>query len=725
MKPLLWKELRENVRWLPVGLIVITIACWIAHPDLDNPSGLLAKDLLTQLAIVTPLLAFALGVVQAYRDLQPGPAAYLNHRGVTASQIFLAKTFSGFMLYAVSVLVPLAVLAAWVWYEGMSRYPMRPAQLVPSLVFALAAFLMHPAAMLMMSRNASWWGTRVLPLLPAAAVLIPFFSLLSNGGLWWSTVGFLVSLPLLAWLIAISRQSWRDLATEPPASRTNPRLRGRCLLPTYLLVGVSVGYVTALAFLVSAIESYGRPRVYIPQPTQELSLDTSTGEPWIKTTLSTYNYSIQDYDIDILGGEAIQAGATVDAMKPMNHPGPMQSFSIFGSPNMYGSAGDGFFTSLNSIPGSANTRASFDERGFLLFYKWNPENEWVGTIASDGVYPADDLSGVPFTSNPLVGERIFSSFNDLGYIGLTLNSQGVYLLGSSPLSIEKLIDRPIEMAGTVKVEQGHAPRLLVRSGGEIFEYQFVDDSGTDTWFKEPEKKQDGNTIRNLTPLADLSISVKLVNTYSIPSQLAPSTSLIVARWNDTLFLTPFQSGPGLRGGLTNLYRIPAEGDYETITFQTTPSLNHEWNKDQFSWAAVFVGFMPGILGIIVVSGLLWSYLAGYGNAPPWETISSNPIQYTTAFIGFVIATIVAIWLTRRVAHRRGLVRHQAIAWGVSALLLSLVAPLSVVAIYRRVHRTECSHCGMQRRVDCDLCEHCGEAWQRPVQDGILILDDAA
>lgn len=78
MKPLLWKELRENVRWLPLGLTVVGFACWIAPPNPSNSGGLLASDLLMQLAMIVPLLAFALGVVQSYRDLQPGPAAYYS-----------------------------------------------------------------------------------------------------------------------------------------------------------------------------------------------------------------------------------------------------------------------------------------------------------------------------------------------------------------------------------------------------------------------------------------------------------------------------------------------------------------------------------------------------------------------------------------------------------------------------------------------------------------------
>ena len=70
MKAIIWKELRENVRWLPVGLFVMAVGCYMAQPS-RNSNSLLATALVNYFAIVAPLLAFALGVVQAYRVYSP------------------------------------------------------------------------------------------------------------------------------------------------------------------------------------------------------------------------------------------------------------------------------------------------------------------------------------------------------------------------------------------------------------------------------------------------------------------------------------------------------------------------------------------------------------------------------------------------------------------------------------------------------------------------------
>ena len=71
MKAIIWKELRENVRWLPVGLFVVGVVCYMAHPSRNGSNALLATALVNYFAIVAPLLAFALGVVQAYRVYSP------------------------------------------------------------------------------------------------------------------------------------------------------------------------------------------------------------------------------------------------------------------------------------------------------------------------------------------------------------------------------------------------------------------------------------------------------------------------------------------------------------------------------------------------------------------------------------------------------------------------------------------------------------------------------
>lgn len=38
MKPLLWKELKENVRWGAIGFVVVALICWGVNATLDRSS---------------------------------------------------------------------------------------------------------------------------------------------------------------------------------------------------------------------------------------------------------------------------------------------------------------------------------------------------------------------------------------------------------------------------------------------------------------------------------------------------------------------------------------------------------------------------------------------------------------------------------------------------------------------------------------------------------------
>ncbi len=718
MKPILWKELRENVRWLPAGLLVIGSACWLAHPDLHNPSGLLANVLLTQLAIVTPLLAFALGIVQSYRDLQPGAAAYLNHRGITSSQIFLAKTVAGFALYAISVIIPVVILAAWVWYEGMSRYPMRPAQVVPSLVFAMAAFAMHPAAMLMMSRSASWWETRVFPLLPAAGVLFVFFHVLKGGGLSMSATSTWLTLILLAWLIATSRQSWRDSITASPSAHTNSRLRGRWLLPSYLFISAAVCYSFVLTLCFTILEVNQRSREYVPRPFAQLAVNQQTGEPWVVTYLQDHRLQSGGYAERAIGGSAIRNGGTVDALKKLNINDEFTRFaSMVRLQNTYRQS-DGFFAGPSNLDQSS-TWYFYDTRGYLVGYDLSIGSRWSHTIATDGIHRAGTIAGVPFTSDPEIGSSVFSDFRSAGYSVPLIDGHGVYVLDGSLESIQQIIDQPIDSAALVSIGRSRAPRLLLRDGNEILEYEFVDESGADTWYKEPGDVERMQSYNILQPLTAGSITPKRVNTYTVPQSLVPSVNLQVGLADNVLYLSTHTFRT------KEIYRIPAEGDFVAINFQSQSLPIQETDVDRFQWIFVCLGLTLGALGVVIAGLATWGTLVGGNSSPTWNSLLSYPIQFTTLATSFALVTVIAVWITRRVSFQRGLSRKQTTLWSVSALLLSLIAPLAILAIYRRVHRRGCDHCGKQRRVDMLACEHCGADWQRPIQNEVLILDDAA
>ncbi len=705
MKALIWKELRENIRWVPVGLFVMAVACYMAH---------FAMDLLNYFAIVAPLLAFALGVVQAYRDLQPAAGVYLNHRSVTASDVFLAKVFSGFALYMVSVIVPLVALAAWVAYRGMWFYPMRPAQVVPGLVFAIIAFAMHPATMLMMSRGASWWGTRLFPLVPAGAALVPFYGYLRTGGLYWAIVCFVIAVPTLAWMIAISRQGWQELSSDPPASNVNPSLKRRWLLPAYMLVGSILCLICALAFSIGVIESASRSNVYVPSPYATLAVEDGSDVLWLVTQLQNYNPTIGNYAIATIGGEDVKSGEKINLKSEVAKGRVMQAFSaMLPLQNIYGS-GDGFFTNLIGLNGTTQFFA-YDSRGYLLVYERYPQLRWVKTISTAGVHQAGELTGTPFQRNPLNNNWSFNELANAGYPTPFVDSTGLSFIDNEPISIRKIIEMQIDGVILVPGKKGDAPRLIVRSGMQLLEFKLVDQSGTDDWYVEPES---GQYAYNRFASKNLKLDVELIRKFTLPASIDAEKQFSLAWTPQSLFVsepnTVTTSGPVV-------YRLLPNETSEAITFSVDVDSLPK-TEDTFSVMLTIVGMMPGVA--FIVGFAVASYLTLIGETPsdPFQEVAAHPIVTSTVVITFIVITALSFWLVRRAAYRRGLSRGQTKLWTWAVPLLGLAAPLSIISIYRLVHREPCPQCAGTRRVDTVTCEHCGAQWEPPANEGIEIND---
>ncbi len=722
MKPLIWKEFRENVRWMPIGLLVSAAVCWMVHPRYQGNNSLLAIALVNQFAIITPLLAFALGVVQAYRDLQNAAGAYLNHRGVTASDVFLAKTISGFAIYIVSVIVPLAGLAAWVAYHGMWWFPMRPAQVIPAFVFALAAFAMHPAATLMMSRSASWWGTRLFPLAPAAAMLAVFYAYLRDGGLLWAGISFLVGLLMLAWMIAIARQSWRQLASDPPAATVNASLRRRWLLPTYMLVGSVVCLTTAVMFAIAFVEDLSRSKVYVPTPTSTLAIEEGTDKVWLVTHQQDYDSSIGNYSDKVLGGEIVTGAAT--ELNVMANDAKNRKFRYLNYVtqlrSMYYNS-DGFFTQPNASQGRSLNYA-YDARGYLIGYEQYPQLRWVTTIAADGVHPAGVLAGKPFKLDALGnGYQIFMTLANFGFPHPLIDADGVYVIDQDPIAIRKIIDLPIDGVSNVEAGEGLAPRLIIRSENQLSEFQLVDETGTDDWF---ETQRSNSMTRTQKIPNNIKLSAELVRTVTLPDAGFTKGAFGIAWTADAIVVS--KNWIDQQSSQSNdFYRLKADAPIEKVTFAIDPGTSVAPDFDKFTLTTMLVGMIPGGLDLTGFAIALAIYITDPSQPNPVVDFIRYPIMVSTFFVSFIIITALSFWLVRRAAYRRGLSRQQTRCWNWSVPFLGLAAPLSIIAIYRLVHREPCPACTAPRRVDLHECEHCGEPWQPPADQGIEIIDQAA
>ncbi len=701
MNALLWKETREHLRWLPVGLLVIAALCWYVHPT--QPAFVqfspLAYALASYLGIALPLLAFALGLLQCYRDLQPAARAYLHHREVTATQLIIAKLLVGFALYSLCALVPIGLLASWIAYQGMEWYPMRPAQVVPALVMALGAFLWHPAAMLMMVRQASWWGTKWFPLFPAAALHFFFMVSLPSGGLRIAAIGTVIAVPLLAWMFAMLCEQWQVQPNDPPPHRANSHLRHRLLLPTLLLIssfGILMGLV---AVAISTYEAWNRSSDYIATYNYEttiLAFEKSTSKPALLSVRYKHVPNEGNKPVSIRGNYLEQGKTWVPHELPNEIDRYHESSWLHNMlPSLSSNTADGFFSSITPVSlANLNNSCTYDSRGFLHLYRGQPSFQWASTISADGIHARGELFGAPFTTDPVnTGRALFANlYNDLLAFPL-IDGNGMYTTNWEG-QFDVLLRQTIHAATMLPLEANQPVKFAVRGEQSITIYQFANLSAVPAPYKPGPV-----ALQVKAPESGQPFKATEVASYPLtPEMQAIPHAQIVHTEDGRLYYC------SLSNDERSLFIVNQDGLQEKLKFSvpTGSSSSTPRNFDE----VVAISFLPTTYMLFLLA------LA--------EPLDHD--QLVRLLIGSTIGLTTAIALTAWAAKRRGLSRKQTIFWSLAVLLFGLSVPLAIIAIYKRLYRVQCHACQQPRRLDLDQCEHCHAQW--PLQShGAIELRD--
>lgn len=175
MKAIIWKEFRELGRWVPVAIIsmIAMLVYMVRTADV-------LLDGRGQIAVwcgwIGGTFTLVLGVLQGWRDSLPESRALLVHRGITPKTVFLAKLAFAAMAYASAVFVPLLGLMGYIVFDHQETLAAYPDQVVPALVAGVLAFLFWPVGMLLAQRDASLWGSRLLPMFGAFACNMILFA---------------------------------------------------------------------------------------------------------------------------------------------------------------------------------------------------------------------------------------------------------------------------------------------------------------------------------------------------------------------------------------------------------------------------------------------------------------------------------------------------------------------------------------------------------------------
>lgn len=220
MKTMLWKELRENLKWAALAVVVLALAEFYAlstaRDGSDNFDGitLCGSTFLLVTSFGCSLVGAAIGTLQILPELRRDQWASLLHRPVTRSAIFFGKVAAGLILYFSATTLPFLASVAYVAMPVQFAAPLVPGLLLPGLSDLFLGMVFYFLALLLCLHRGRWMGSRGAIIL---SVLPVFVLHLTSGWPFLLPVGASLVLLLAAWGAMLANGcSMRD---RPPIAR--------------------------------------------------------------------------------------------------------------------------------------------------------------------------------------------------------------------------------------------------------------------------------------------------------------------------------------------------------------------------------------------------------------------------------------------------------------------------------------------------------------------------
>lgn len=683
MRTLIEKELRENFRWLWVGLALIGSLVWFVTPKsiaerVDPAESRIAVAML----LGASLFALGLGVMQSFADLRTASRSFLFHRSVSIGSIFYSKLISGAILYFAAVGIPLCLVALWFAVQGLDYLPVRPVQVYPAAVVALACFGFHPATMLMLARSGKWIGTKLLPLLfvlPVFAIGIMTANTIMDGpALHLLIVGLILLGNLI--LVEASKHAWVHSVADEGSFPKQP-------VNLALKVTLSVASIVFVVNLLQAVAAFGVS--WLPADTSNVKQDyaiDSEGNLWWAKSKETRMVPGKVF----ITGDRLQKDEPPDVRRQLPEKLSLGSLSKFTGVER----AEGRFTS-DMLWSNKERSSYFDSLGSVLVYDRTLTPPLQARITRDGR---------PFAGDPRSWTSEDAFFYDKSGPSFWIDPIGAYRILGSSLKVETLLELPIQAkGGEIRRYEARDNQLVTRdeftilSDGKLHVYRRTDKDGNE-WIPKEGRGSSEFSLR----------------------EIAVSPPLPPSHWQDIQF--EFTDDSKFTVVLTGrrpcflTYDSKSDTDWNVTSFRSP----NQGVKDVHSFS---LSVHPPLFLIVVTLSIGIDLLLKGSSLPSIDSFKYFlQDEYGYVILGTVVVLLSMI-ITYFACQRRMLSRSETIRWCCWAVLLGMATPIAVLAIYTRPACARCTRCEKKRRIDLRKCEHCGCEWERPAPIGIEIFDD--
>jgi hypothetical protein len=684
MRALIWKEIRENVKWVPLPGLVILFVFLLDKPLEPMFSGSTAYFF----CLPAVVFAAALGFVQIYFEAHGDKRAVLCHRPLSRSRIFLAKATAGIGLYALALGIPFVWLEFWLATPGNLAAPYHWQTSLPWLADILSGLVYYFAGMLVAQREARWYGSRALPLATS------FFC----SYLVWALPEFWQALAAIGIIgLFVSVAAWGSFCAGG-AYLPQPRLAKTALCMTMLLgllilsmmgkqrigewLDLSMHYQVDLTHDGSAVYSThqeGRGEIALTDVNGE-ELDLKNSRNWranaqLLAELPVHwgyrhngRFYVECRNITKAGNERWLYGHAQGRL--LGYDGYHHHF--------LGSFGPDGFTPADQQPGKG-----FEDELLFITNRWQYiTSEYL--IFPSGVYYVDFVGrSIRKFFTPAPGETVVSArwWNDYE------NKQSPVVVGTN---------RAFHLVTEEGVRQISLPRAFSSEKyGPNFIGKFTKPDRYFVWYhlrlwlREPEDYR-----TEPSHLIEYDASGNELARREVAPFPYPATSYAVALHG---LVTPMAEASTLVGA-SKWVRSLARANGSTHKYALIDYLEN------------FQYYIPGTATM----------------ATTLSPATQPPIGLIPGYIGLILLTAIASALSCFVLSRRNTFSlARCTGWTLLGFAFGWVGLVLMLVVQEWPARIACPKCQKLRIVTRDTCEHCGARHVAPAPDGTEVFDVAA
>ncbi len=687
MISVIWKELRENLKWAFPAMLVLGGAEYFGlRGDSQEQAGyyyvgangitLCNTSFLTVTMFGCAAMGFLLGLIQIIPELKRDRWAALRHLPISRSTLFGSKVLAGLLLYVFAAGLPFLFSIWWTAAPGHFSAPFVPGMIRPGAADMSAGVIYYFAGLLLALHRGGWIGLRCLPLL--AAIHVSFFALNTN-------LCRLAVEATAAMAMPLCIAGWGAML-DASLIGTRPRLSRWAfwLIAFYGICGL--GDLTGSFLKTVQISSNSKFIEY---------LFSDEGVPMIVTSKSNIIVAVNGIDGTPLTGPKFQPSYVVSHRR--------------------------YFNNVTSHIGSDHGRAP-DER----WYNYRQTNSYLWPL---GIYeyPHREQWFNLVEQRKLVGYRLQTKepIGRLGWNGfLPLDAQSAsypanVTFGYSEADFGYLWSQ--EKVSAVLFPKQESIELSLPASGPIYGVQ-----------SEWANIEGGGSVN--------VVAVALASGVAVYDQKGGLIAMLpfhqdIDHWGKVEL--------GMNGTMDRFYLHYAPSDWidgktasrmpsyfeeldpkgnvlHTYTLPPLPHFNSprpwlDYVRDGLKSPAYYFGEMV----YRKAGGELGSQRLRKALQKQWTADRSRTVQIalTISIMSLLCSTAVFLW-----ARRIDLSRSQAFAWAGFVLAFNIAG----VILFRWASdwpvRVSCPHCSGFRKPEGEACPHCGGDWPSPPENGMEIFN---